>query len=54
MREEIKTVRDISEEIIGKLNQAIIETGNARIFYQKYTSLLDEANSIQEGKYLPL
>ena len=50
----IKAIADISEEIMEKLNQAIMETANARIFYEKYKSCLDEARYLRDQKYLPL
>ena len=50
----VKEVADISKEIIKKLDQAITETINARIFYERYKSLLDEAKKIHEQKYVLL
>jgi hypothetical protein len=50
----IKEVADISKEIIQKLDEAITQTINARIFYEKYKSLLDKAKEIHEQKYVPL
>jgi CO dehydrogenase/acetyl-CoA synthase beta subunit len=50
----VKEVADISKEIIKKLDQAITETINARIFYENYKSLLDEAKKIHEQKNFPL
>jgi len=51
---KVKEVAEISKEIIQKLEQAITQTVNARIFYEKYKSLLDEAKEIHEQKYIPL
>jgi hypothetical protein len=50
----VKEVSDISKEIIQKLDEAITQTINARIFYEKYKSLLDKAKEIHEQKYVPL
>jgi len=50
----VKEISDISKEIIQKLDQAITQTINARIFYEKYKALLDEAKKIHEQKYVPL
>ena len=50
----VKEVADISKEIIQKLDEAITQTINARIFYEKYKSLLDKAKEIHEQKYIPL
>ena len=50
----VKEVADISKEIIHKLDEAITQTINARIFYEKYKSLLDKAKEIHEQKYVPL
>jgi len=50
----VKEVAEVSKEIIQKLEQAITQTVNARIFYEKYKSLLDEAKEIHEQKYIPL
>jgi len=50
----VKEVADISGEIIKKLDEAIVQTINARIFYEKYKSLLDKAKEIHEQKYVPL
>jgi len=50
----VKEVDDISKEIIKKLDEAIVQTVNARLFYEKYKSLLDEAKKIHEKKYVPL
>ncbi len=50
----VKEVADISKEIIHKLDEAITQTINARIFYEKYKSLLDKAKQIHEQKYVPL
>jgi len=33
----VKEVDDISKEIIKKLDEAIVQTVNARLFYEKYT-----------------
>ena len=51
---KVKEVAEISKEIIQKLEQAITQTVNARIFYEKYKSLLDEAKQIHQQKYVPL
>ena len=50
----VKEVAEISKEIIKKLDEAIIQTVNARLFYEKYKSLLDEAKQIHQQKYVPL
>jgi len=50
----VKEIADISGEIIKKLDEAINQTINARLFYEKYKSLLDEAKKIHEQKYVPL
>ena len=50
----VKEIADISKEIIQKLDEAITQTINARIFYEKYKSLLDKAKEIHEQKYVPL
>jgi hypothetical protein len=50
----VKEVADISREIIQKLDEAITQTINARLFYEKYKSLLDQAKEIHEKKYAPL
>jgi len=51
---KVKEIAEVSKEIIQKLDEAIAQTINARIFYEKYKSLLDEANKIREEKYIPL
>jgi hypothetical protein len=51
---KVKEVVDISKEIIQKLDEAIAQTVNARMFYEKYKSLLDKAKEIHEQKYVPL
>jgi hypothetical protein len=51
---KVKEIADISKEIIQKLDEAIAQTINARIFYEKYKALLDEAKRIHEQKYVPL
>ena len=51
---KVEEVAKVSKEIIKKLDEAITQTINARIFYEKYTSLLDEANKIHKEKYVPL
>lgn len=50
----VKEVTDISKEIIKKLNEAIAQTVNARLFYEKYKLLLNEAKQMHEKKYVPL
>jgi len=50
----VKEVDSISREIIKKLDEAIVQTVNARLFYEKYKSLLNEAKKIHEKKYVPL
>ena len=50
----VKEIAEISKEIIQKLDEAITQTINARIFYEKYKSLLDKAKEIHEQKYVPL
>ncbi|CAI2197898.1 5920_t:CDS:2, partial [Funneliformis geosporum] len=37
-----------------KLDEALTQTINARLFYEKYKSLLDEAKQIHQEKYAPL
>ncbi|CAG8738372.1 4996_t:CDS:2 [Ambispora leptoticha] len=37
-----------------KLDEAITQTINARLFYEKYKSLLDKAKQIHQQKYVPL
>lgn len=51
---KVKEIAEISQEIIKKLDEAITQTINARIFYEKYKALLDEAKRIHEQKYTPL
>ena len=51
---KVKEVADISKEIIQKLDHAITQTINARLFYENYKALLDEAKQIHEQKYVPL
>jgi len=50
----VKEIAEISKEIIKKLDEAIIQTVNARLLYEKYKSLLDEAKQIHQQKYVPL
>jgi hypothetical protein len=50
----VKEIAEISQQIIKKLDEAIIQTVNARLFYEKYKSLLDEAKKIHQEKYVPL
>ena len=50
----VKEVADISKEIIQKLEEAITQTVNARLFYEKQKSLLDEAKQIHQQKYTSL
>jgi hypothetical protein len=50
----VKEIADISKEIIKKLDEAITQTINARLFYEKYKAILDEAKKIHEQKYVPL
>ena len=50
----VKEIADISQQIIKKLDEAITQTINARLFYEKYKSLLDEAKKIHQEKYVPL
>jgi hypothetical protein len=50
----VKEIEDISKEIIKKLDEAIVQTINARLFYEKYKLLLDEAKRMHEQKYVPL
>jgi len=50
----VKEIAEISQQIIKKLNEAITQTINARLFYEKYQSILDEAKKIHEQKYIPL
>lgn len=50
----VKEIAEISQQIIKKLDEAITQTINARIFYEKYQSLLDEAKQIHQEKYVPL
>lgn len=51
---KVKEIAEISQEIIQKLDEAITQTINARLFYEKYKSLLDKAKEIHEQKYVPL
>ena len=51
---KVKEVAEVSKKIIQKLDEAIVQTINARIFYEKYKSLLDEAKEVHEQKYTPL
>ena len=51
---KVREVADISKKIIQKLDQAIVQTINARLFYENYKALLDEAKQIHEQKYIPL
>jgi hypothetical protein len=51
---KVEKIAETSKEIIKKLDEAIAQTVNARIFYEKYKSLLDEARKIHEQKYVPL
>jgi len=51
---KVKEVADISKEIIQKLDEAITQTVNTRLFYERYKLLLDEAKQIHEQKYIPL
>ena len=51
---KVREVADISKEIIQKLDQAITQTINARLFYENYKVLLDKAKQIHEQKYVPL
>lgn len=50
----VKEVAEISKEIIQKLEEAITQTVNARLFYEKYKALLDQAQQIHQQKYIPL
>jgi len=50
----VKEIAEISQQIIKKLDEAITQTINARLFYEKYHSLLDEAKKIHQQKYIPL
>jgi len=50
----VKEIEDISKEIIKKLDEAIVQTINVRLFYEKYKLLLDEAKRMHEQKYVPL
>jgi hypothetical protein len=50
----VKEIAEISQEIIKKLEEVITQTINARLFYEKYKSLLDEAKQIHQEKYAPL
>lgn len=50
----VKEITEISKQIVQKLEAAITQTINARLFYEKYKSLLDEAKRIHEQKYVPL
>lgn len=51
---KVEEVAKVSKEIIQKIDEAIAQTINARIFYEKYKSLLDKAKEIHEQKYVPL
>lgn len=50
----VKEVAEVSKEIIKKLDEAISQTINARLFYEKYKSLLNQAKKIHLEKYVPL
>jgi len=50
----VKEVAEISKEIIQKLEEALTQTVNARLFYEKYKALLDQAQQIHQQKYIPL
>ena len=50
----VKEIAEISQQIIKKLDEAITQTINARLFYEKYKSMLDEAKKIHQEKYVPL
>lgn len=50
----VKEVAEVSKQIIQKIDEAITQTINARLFYEKYKSLLDEAKKIHEQKYVLL
>jgi hypothetical protein len=50
----VKEVVEVSKELIQKLQAAMIQTANARIAYENYKKLLDEAKQIHEQKYVPL
>ena len=50
----VKEVAEVSQQIIKKLEEAITQTINARLFYEKYKASLDEAKKIHEQEYLPL
>lgn len=50
----VKEVAEVGKQIIQKIDEAITQTINARLFYEKYKSLLDEAKKIHEQKYAPL
>jgi hypothetical protein len=51
---KVKEVAEVGKEIIQKLDEAITQTINARLFYEKYKSLLDQAKKIHQEKYIPL
>jgi hypothetical protein len=50
----VKELAEISEEITKKLEEAVTQTVNARLFYEKYQSLLDQAKQLHQEKYVPL
>lgn len=50
----VKEVAEISQQIIKKLDEAIAQTVNARLFYEKYKAILDQAKQIHKEKYFPL
>ena len=50
----VKEVAEVSKQIIQKIDEAITQTINARLFYEKYKSLLDKAKEIHQQKYVPL
>jgi hypothetical protein len=50
----VKEVIEASKEVIQKLEAAMIQTANARIAYENYQKLLDEAKKLHEQKYAPL
>ena len=50
----VKEVAEVSKQIIQKLEETITQIINVRLFYQKYQSLLNEAQQIHQQKYIPL
>jgi hypothetical protein len=50
----VKEIAEIGKEVIKKLDEAITQTANAQLFYEKYKKILDEAKQIHQQKYIPI